>query len=1002
MAFRAPGQPRPPRSARQQAALGRWRPRLIAVAITVVAVITLACVGAGVWTDLLWFRSVGHAITFEVTFAAKWTLFGVAAAFMVAMVGGNTWLAYRLRPALPVPAARTRSGLASALDQGGPDAPAGGSGRRLADDLGTADWPGPQAWRPALDSHRRLALAVLAGISGLISGVSATRHWQTWLLFANRTSFGREDPQFHLDLSFFVFDYPFIRLVLTYLFAGLLTALLAAATVHLLYGGLAPSRQGERATAAARAQLFVLAGAFVLVKAVAYWVDRYGIDFSQRGMVQTGASYTDVNAILPAKTVLAVIAVICAALFLTGALRRRSMLPAIGLGLLVLSAVLLGGIYPAIMQQFVVKPNELAKQAPFLAREIAGTRQAYGLAGTKVVAYPSGAAQPAAEVAGEATALPDLRLADPAVMSAAFQQLQQVKSYYDFPPVLSVDRYSVPGSGVPLDMIIGVREMSGPPAGQASWVNTHLVYTHGYGVVAADAGSVQGNGSPVFTQGNIPESAGVLGRFQPRVYFGEHEASYVIAGGRGQHELDYPGGTGGGQRDSTYRGPGGVAVGSPLRRLLYAVRFRQLNILLSAAINDRSRILYIRSPLARVAKVAPFLTLDADAYPVVAGHQLDWVVDGYTDSNNYPYSARTGLREATRDSYAPRGGVAGPGGQVNYLRNSVKAVVNAYTGQVTLYQWTQGPGRDPVLAAWEKAFPGLVRPASAIPAALRAQLRYPEALLEVQRQILTQFHETSASAFYAGQDFWSLPTDPASIGHGRLQPPYYLTLAVPGQDQPEFSLVTSFTQRDRPNLAALLAVNSDTASPDYGRLEILQLPQDAGIAGPQQAHTMFESDTTASADLALWRKGGAKVTFGNLITVPVGGGLLYTQPVYVSARAGSSASYPALTRVFAYYDGQVGYAPTLAGAVDQALGTTAGQAGDGPPGTLSWYLEQARTWYASALAALRGLHWSQIGTDLTKMNEALVQASRLAGRPAVASPGGLAPAAPAIAGHSGR
>ncbi|HEY1617533.1 MAG TPA: UPF0182 family protein [Streptosporangiaceae bacterium] len=998
MAFRAPG--RPP-AARRQAALARWQRRLITAFVAVVALIVASCVGAGIWTDLLWFRSVGHAGTFETTFAAKWTLFGVAAGFMVLMVGGNTWLAYRLRPALSMLGARTRSDLTSPLDSAAADGPPGGQAAgRLAADLGSPEWPA-QAWRPALDSHRRAALAVLVGVTGLIAGVSATRHWQTWLLFANRTSFGRKDPQFGLDISFFVFDYPFIRLVLTYLFAGVLVALLAATSVHLLYGGLAPSRRGERATVAARTQLFVLAGVFVLLKAGAYWTDRYGIDFSQHNVVQTGASYTDVNAILPAKTVLAVIAVICAALFLVGAARRSSMLPAIGLGLLVLSAVLLGGVYPAVVQEFVVKPNELAKQAPFLDREIAGTRRAYGLAGAQVVSYPASPAQPAAEVAGQAAALPDLRLADPAVMSAAFQQLQQVKSYYEFPPVLSVDRYQVPGSSVPLDMIIGVREMRGPPAGQAGWVNTHLVYTHGYGVVAADAGTVQPSGSPVFTQGSIPESSGVLGRFQPRVYFGEQESSYVIAGGRGQRELDYPGGTGGGQSDSTYHGLGGVPIGSPPSRLLYAIKFRQLNILLSAAINNRSRILYIRDPLARVAKVAPFLTLDADPYPVVIGHQLDWVVDGYTDSNDYPYSARIGLRDATSDSYAPRGGVTGPGGQVNYLRNSVKAVVNAYTGQVTLYQWTQGSGRDPVLADWEKAFPRLIRPSSAIPTALRAQLRYPEALLEVQRQILTEYHETSASAFYAGQDFWSLPTDPASIGHGRLQPPYYLTLAMPGRSQPEFSLVTSFTQRYRPNLAAILAVNSDTASPDYGRLEILQLPQDAGIAGPQQAHTLLESDTTASADLALWRKGGAKVTFGNLITVPVGGGLLYTQPVYVSARAGD-ASYPALTRVFAYYDGQVGYAPTLAGAVDQALGTTSGQAGSGPPGTLSWYLEQARTWYAGALTALRGLHWAQIGTDLTKMNEALTQASRLAGGTSGGSSGGLAPAVPATAGHSGR
>jgi hypothetical protein len=942
VAFRAPGQPRP---VRRPVPAIRWPRHLVPALISVVAVIVVICVGAGVWTNLLWFRSVGHAGTFAVTYRTQWELFAVAAAVMMLVVGSSAGLAYRLRPT--------------------------GRARGPRD----AEPPrGAEVYAAALERHRRLALAVLLGLVGLISGLTAAGRWRTWLLFANRTSFGRKDPQFHLDISFFVFDYPFIRLVLSYLFAAVLLALLVAAAVQYLYGGLAPQHRGARASAAARAQLLVLAGIFLLLKAVAYWVDRYSIDFSQRGVVQTGAAYTDVNAVLPAKSVLAVIALICALLFLIGAARRASMLPAIGLGLLVLSAILLGGVYPAIMQQFVVKPNELAKEAPFLAREIAGTRQAYGIGGVTVTSYPATSTQSPARLAAAAAALPDLRLADPGVESAAFDQLQQVKSYYQFPDVLSVDRYPVPGSAVPVDMLVGVRALTGPPAGQASWVNTHLVYTHGYGVVAAAANAVAPNGAPSFTESDIPVS-GVLGRYRPQVYFGAGEPGYVIVGGRGQQELDYPGGSGGGQHDSTYHGTGGVPVGSALSRLLYAVKFRQLNILLSSAITSSSRVMYVRDPLARVAKVAPFLTLDRDAYPVVADGQLDWVVDGYTTSDNYPYSARVGMQQATTDSYARGGDVTGPGGQLNYLRNSVKAVVNAYSGQVTLYQWG---GRDPVLADWEKAFPGLVRPASAIPAALRAHLRYPEALFAIQREILTQFHVTSPAAFYGGQDFWSVPADPAAGSGGQPQPPYYLTMSMPGSS-PAFSLVTSFTQRGRQNMAAFLAVNSDPG-PDYGKLEILQLPQSAGIAGPQQVHAAFESDTTASADLSLWRKGGSTVTLGNLITLPLDGGLLYTQPVYVSSAGGGT--YPALERVFAYFDGRVGYAPTLSQALAQVLGTASGASAP-PPGSLRRYLQQAQADYAQALAALRkgsaGL--AAFGNDLMKMNSALGQASKLAGRP---------------------
>jgi uncharacterized membrane protein (UPF0182 family) len=937
VAFRAPGQPR---SARRPVVMPRWPRRLVPAAVTAVLVIIAIGVLAGVWTNLLWFQSVGHVGTFAVTFGTQWALFAIAAVFMAGVIGGNAWLAYRLRPP-----------------------PSGGS----------PEQPGPEAYRQLLDPHRRLALAVLVGLTGLISGTTAAGSWRTWLLFANRTSFGRSDPQFHLDISFFVFDYPLIRLVLAYLFAAVLLSVAVVAGVHYLYGGLTFRLHGRLASDAARVHLFALAGAFVLLKAAAYWIDRYGIDFAQRGEVQTGASYTGVNAILPAKTVLAVIALICAMLFLVGAARRSTMLPAIGLGLFVLSAILLGGVYPAVVQEFVVKPNELAKEAPYLAREITSTRQAYGVSQARVINDSATSGQPPSQLASEAAALPDLRLADPGVLSPAFQQLQQVKSYYRFPSVLSLDRYPVPGDPAGEDMIIGVRDMSGPPPAQASWVNTHLVYTHGYGVVAATASATAANGSPDFTERDIPATADGLGRFRPQVYFGEQENNYAIVGGRGQRELDYPADqASGGQQDSTYHGAGGVPVGSVLGRLLFAIKFRQLNILLSGAIDSRSRIMYTRTPLAMVAKVAPFLTLDRDVYPVVAGGQLDWVVDGYTTSDDYPDSARLGAAQATADTYEPGGGLVGGPPQVNYLRDSVKAVVNAYTGQVTLYQW--GPA-DPLLAAWEKAFPGLIRPGGDIPAGLRAHLRYPEALFGLQREVLTQFHVTNAADFYGGQDFWSVPADPASAAGGRLsQPPYYLTMTMPGLAAPRFSLLTTFTQRGRRNLAALMAVDSQPG-PGYGRLEILQLPQNTGIDGPQQVHDAFEADTSASGDLSLWRKGGSTVTFGNLVTVPLGGGLLSTQPLYVSSSA--AGSYPALKRVFAYFDGEVGYAPTLQGALAQVLGTGTGTT-PAPPGSVLRYLQEAEMYYAEAQAALPH-SFAAYGADLAKMNTALKQAEKLAG-----------------------
>src|SRR6266851_944254 len=604
MTFRSPGQPRP---AGRPIVLPRWPRFLIPVAAGVIALIIVISVIAGVWTDYLWFRSVGYTSVFSTAYGIKWLLFLVTALFMALVVGFNAWLAYRLRPAYR------------------PVAP---------------DQQSLEGYRTILDPHRRLMLGLLLGLIGLISGLTAAGSWRTWLLFANRSSFHTVDPQFHLDISFFVFVYPFLRMVLTYLFTAVLLALVVAALVHYLYGALRPQVKGQRATPAARAHLFVL------------------------------------------------------------------------------SAVIIGGVYPAIIQQFVVKPNELVKETPYLTREIASPRRAYGVGDVQPMLYPATSTELSAQLARQVTALADVRLMDPGVVSQSFQQLQQVKSYYKFANVLSVDRYVLPGSTTPQDTLIGVRDMGGPPAGQAGWINSHLVYTHGYGAVAAPARTAQPDGFPAFTESDIPPT-GQLNVQQgagARVYFGEQETSYAIVGGH-QKELDYPNQSTGGQQNTTYTGSGGVPIGSALNRLLYAIKFRQLNILLSGAIDGNSKIMYIRDPLSRVAKVAPFLTLDGDPYPVISGGQILWVVDGYTTTDDYPYSQRLGLQGATTNSYSPGGSTFGPAGEVNYIRNSVKAVVNAYTGAVTLYQWSNN---DPVLETWRKAFPGIVQPRNKIPPDLLA------------------------------------------------------------------------------------------------------------------------------------------------------------------------------------------------------------------------------------------------------------------------------------------
>ncbi len=955
--------------------LPRWPRYLLPALAGLIALIVVIVIVAGVWTDYLWFRSVHYGSVFGVTYGTRWALFFIAGAFMALVTGINAVIAFRIRPAYR-PVAPQR--------------------------------PGAEAYRLAIDPHRRLLLGLVLFVVGLLSGLAASGAWRTWLLFANQVPFGQKDRQFHLDISFFVFTYPFIRLVLSFLFTAVLLSLLAAALVHVLYGGLRTQGRRLRATTAAQAHLFLLLGVFVLLKAVAYWFDRYGIDFSQRGTVTTGASYTDVNAVLPAKTVLAVIAILCALLFFAGAVRHSAMLPAVGFGLLVLSAILVGGVYPAIIQQFVVKPNELAKESRYIAREIEATRRAYDVAGVKVIPYPGVSSKPPAGLAAEVATLHGMRLMDPAVVSQTFQQLQQVKGFYQFPDMLSVDRYPLPGGGqIPQDLVVAVRGMGGPPQGQGNWINTHLVYTHGFGFAAAKANAAAADGTPAFVESDIPPR-GILGQqaggFQPRVYFGEQQNPYAIVGGppgRPGQELDYPYANAGGQKNYTYNGSGGVPVGNLLGRFLYAVKFRELNILLSGAINSYSKILYERQPLARVAKVAPFLTLDGSPYPVIADHRILWVVDGYTTSDLYPYSERVSMPQATSTSQSPNGSIAGqPTGQINYLRNSVKAVVDAYTGDVTLYQWGSG---DPLLHAWMNAFPGVIRPHRDIPAYLLPHLRYPPDLFEVQRQILAKYHVQDPQSFYGGQNFWTVPNDP-TVATTLNQPPYYLTMSMPGYRQPAFSLTTTLAQRARPNLAAYMAVDSNPVA-GYGTIQILQLPQVAAVLGPEQVQNNFESNTVASKELSLFRQGGSSVIKGNLIALPVGGGLLYEEPVFIRAAGGTSAgSYPTLKRVLVFFDGQVGYGASLQDALAQVFtglpSTGPGISGSG--GTVSaavrMYLQQAEQAYAQAQAALRSGDFAAYGQAIAKMKQALDNAQRAAKRAAGATPPPTStPTAPASA-----
>jgi uncharacterized membrane protein (UPF0182 family) len=672
----------------------------------------------------------------------------------------------------------------------------------------------------------------------------------------------------------------------------------------------------------------------------------------------------------------------------------------------------MGGVYPALIQHFKVAPSAQDLESKYIGRNINATRAAYGISPQQVSvdpSYPGVATGTPKTLVADAFSKAQLRVLDPNVVSATFDQLQQQRSFYAFPSTLDVDRYSLGGKLT--DVVLGARDLdlSGLPAGQRSWINEHLVYTHGYGVVVAQANTADAKGSPSFVEQDLPPQ-GPLGAFQPRIYFGEDSPNYSIVGAPSTtkpRELDRPADSASGQINNTYDGDGGVPLGSFFHQLLYAWKFKDKNILLSSGVNSDSRILYVRNPRARVAKVAPWLTLDGDPYPVVVGGQVLWVVDGYTTTSGFPYSEEEPLGSSTRTSLTTRNNTiaAQRNVKINYIRNSVKATVNAYTGQVNLYAWQQSTNRDPVLATWEKAFPGVVKPQSDMPSGLIDHLRYPEDLFNIQRTLLAHYHVVTPKTFYNGTGFWNVPYDP-TVGGSVPQPAYYYTVSPDGGSAtPQFSLTSPLVSLNRNNLTAFLSVNSNPLSPSYGRFTLLEVPADQVTQGPRQVQNNIESTTEVSKELSLFRQGGSRVTLGNLLTVPLDGGFLYIEPIYV--QSSGSGSFPELRRVAAFYDSTVGYSPTITGAVNQAFGakgapppanqqggtgTGAQPGGSGPPTTkpsagLQQAIAEAQAAEARARADLRAGRFAAYGRDQRALRQALSRIAAAAATPtATATP----------------
>ncbi|HEX3224180.1 MAG TPA: UPF0182 family protein [Nocardioides sp.] len=917
---------------------------LLIVVLAVIAAFFLVTLFASLYTDRLWYSSVGYSGVYDTVLWTRVGLFFGFGLLMAASVAGNMVLAYRSRPFHR------------------PDSP---------------EQSGLDRYRDAVAPIRTLLLVSVAGVIGLFAGVAANGHWRTFLLWANREPFHTSDPYFHKDVGFYVFTLPWLHFLVGFVIAVLVLSAITSLVVHYLYGGVRLQAAQDKMSTTATVQLSVLVGLALLAKAVGYWLDRYDL-VTGDGSVVTGMGYTDQHSVLPARNILVGVALICAILFFVTAWRRSWLLPGVGIALLLVTSILLGLIWPAFVQHFQVDPNRPDKEAPYIAANITATRTAYDLGNIKVAQQKKvpATAETVQQMMDATTTTP---VVDPALIPKAFQQTQAGYGYYTVSDVLDVDHYPI--DGIDRSVVIGARELNqaGINTGDRNWSNLHTVYTHGNGLIAAFSNQRPADDSAQspnveWAQGQDPGQNSLeqsTGPFERQVYFGEGSPNYSIVGkatGAPDTELDLT--ADGTVSYTTYDGGGGVGVGGFFHKLMYAIKFGDANFLLSARVGSASRVLYYRDPAQRVEKVAPWLTLDGDVYPtVVDGHVL-WVLDGYTTTDHYPQSERDSFSTMTSDSLArPPGVQTLPTDQINYMRNAVKATVDAYTGQVRLYAWDES---DPILQAWESAFPNTVLAKDQIPSDLLPHLRYPEDMFKVQRYQEARYHITDPNAFYNGNNQWQVSPD--SIRKDQNQAPIRMFIPDTSSGQQTWSLTSSYVPNNKTNLAGFVTANSDPTTPGYGSITVEQ-PRDPNVPGPAQAYSQLISDPRITKKTQSFRLGDATPRYGNVVSVPLQSGMMYVVPVYATRQQSDTASYLTLRYVMVSYGGKTGIGETLVAAISDMTGstpppdqTTGGNhsghpQGKGATAKAHALLEKAQRDFAAADQALkdgRGADWVRL------------------------------------------
>ena len=831
------------------------------VVIALVIVVGLGSVISRIWTNYLWYAEVGQTTVFWTPLVARVCVGLFFAVVFFIILYGNLWLARKISPRL---LAVQSEGEGDVLEL-----------------KPSRKWPG------------RLLLLIAIVVSIVIGAIYSGR-WEEVLLFLNRGDFGYADPLFGKDASFFVFTLPVWKMLVDFVGMALIISFIATALVYLADRALVlDARNRVRLAPHVKAHLSVILAAAMVAKAGDYMIQTWFLDYSTRGVV-FGASYTDVNASLPVLHFLAIVSLVAAVLFLANIRYKGWRLPAIAIAVMFLTWVLAGKVYPAIIQQYKVSPNEITAESPYITDNIEATGYAFGLSDITSIPDPATTDLTAADIKDNELTLASVRLWEPRPALSTYSQIQEIRLYYSFTDV-DVDRYIVDGKY--RQVLISARELdqSQLQTQSQTWVNQHLTYTHGYGFVMSPVNEAGGDGLPLLWVRDIPPRTDTdLKITRPEIYYGELGNEYVVVKTTSP-EFDYP--KGDTNETATYGGEGGVAIKSKLRQLAYSFRFRTLKIMFSDSLTDESRIMYHRTIRERVQALAPFLQYDRDPYLVLRDDgSLVWMWDAYTSSDRFPYSQ------------PHEGGL-------NYIRNPIKVVINAYDGRVTFYQIDT---QDPIANAWGKVFEGLFTPGDQMPADLRSHMRYPEDMYSMQAQMLATYHMKDPIIFYNKEDVWEIPTEIYASEQVSVVP-YYEVLALPGQEEPEFALLLPFSPLSKQNMASLLVARQD--GENYGKLLTLDFPKDKLVFGPSQIEARITNEPEISAQLTLWDQAGSEVIRGNLLVVPINTSLMYFEPLYLQA---SQSPIPELTRVIVAYGDQVVMEPTLGEAIAKIFGPGGG------------------------------------------------------------------------------